>query len=189
VVVLAVAMLLFGGNLLMGGISRLRGAGAAGGSTAFTQSVLKDLQAVTQSTAEAHPVAVRVNAVSKVVLGLLLLFAVAAVFSADRRARTAALVAAWVGIGYHLGDAVFSFLVMRKGIVAAAPLLASLAASQSPGSAVLSAEEVVSLADLAVVVTGAVGIAFSVVLLAYFGGRKGRVFYGFDGAVGRQHGA
>jgi hypothetical protein len=180
VVVLALAMLMSGGNLLVQGIGQLRGDAEVGGTTVLSQSVLRDMRAATQAMAAAHPVAVRVNAVSKVAMGLVMLFAVAAVFASDPRARRASIVAAWLGIGFYVGDILFSFLVVRKGIVAMAPLLATLMASNSPGTAVPSPEDVVTLMDMFMGVMGALEIGFSVVLLAYFGGRKGRLFYGLE---------
>jgi hypothetical protein len=180
VVVLALAMMVFGGHLLTSGFTILRGLGpqpAAAGASGDSPT-LDDVRAVRAAFAQAHPTAVRINAYSKLALALLLLYAVAAVFSSDRRARTAAVVAAWVGIGYHLGDALFLFLVVRKGVVAAAPMLATWAANQTPGKPVPSVAQLVSLTDLLIVVTGVVGVGFSVLLLAYFGGTRGRLFFG-----------
>jgi hypothetical protein len=180
VVVLALAMLTFGGNLLLGGIAPLRGMGDAGGGSVFSQAVVRELREVTQAVLAAHPVAVRVNAASKVAMGLVMLFAVAAVFSSDPRGRRASLVAAWLGIGYQVGDALFVLVVARQGLFDLAAILAPVMASQSPGMAVPSTEDVASLLRLVVVMLGALGIGFSVVLLAYFGGRKGRLFYGLE---------
>ena len=157
VVVLAMAMLIFGGHLLLGAASMLRGLPGRGlpapsGATPAAQ----DLAAVFASLAAAHPVAVRVNALSKLVLALLLLYAVAAVFSADPRARGATVLAAWVGIVHQIGDGLFLFLVVRPRSVA----------------------ELVSVTDAIIVGTGLLGVAFSVLLLTFFGGRRGRGVFG-----------
>jgi hypothetical protein len=179
VVVLALAMLVLGGHLLLGGMTILTMAGEAPRAADGADATARDLQAVRASLAVTHPVAVRCNALSKIAFALLLLFAVAAVFSSDRRARGAALLAAWAGIGYHLADGLFLFLVVRKGVVSAAPMLASWAASQVPaGTAVPSVGQLISFTDLLIVVSGLVGIAFCVLLLAFFGGRRGRLFFG-----------
>jgi hypothetical protein len=193
VVVLAVAMLLFGGQLLLGGLTILRGfsqevvrtpeAGAgAVHEPAGAAAALADMQALRSSLAQAHPVAVRMNALSKIALGMLLLFAVAAVFSSDARARGVTLLAAWLGIGYQISDAIFLFVVVRQGMVAAAPtLLATLAASQGAGGGGAtppSVQDLLSAADLIIVGTGLPGLLFSVLLLVYFGGRRGRAFFG-----------
>jgi hypothetical protein len=188
---LTLAMLVFGGHLLLNGLSILRGARAAAGARsvpatpeagapASPEALFGNLQATTRSLSKEHPWAVRVNAASKVALGALLLFAVAAVYSSDPRGRRATLVAAWAGIAYHIGDAVFLFLVVRKVIVAAAPALAASQSRSPGGGAFTTATAMVTLADILIVVTGVAGIGFSVVLLRFFGGRRGRAFYGLE---------
>jgi hypothetical protein len=186
VVVLALAMLAFGGHLLTVGVSTLPAHARPAASDATPD--LQGIAAMVSAIAEAHPVAVRVNALSKVLLGLLLLYAVAAVFASDPRARAATLLAGWVGIGYHVGDALFRFLVVRPGVVEAAPLLASLVTSQRPaGSTPLSGQDMVSLHDLVIVGTGLAGVAFCVLLLAFFGGRRGRGFFVGGGQPSHGH--
>jgi hypothetical protein len=183
VVILALAMLVFGGRLLLDGVSQLskprpdRVLDQPGASA----QVAEDLRALGESLARAyreHPVAVRVNAASKVVMGVLLLFAVAAVFASDPRARRAAMLAAWVGIAYQVGDVVFQLKILRKGMVAAAPVLVKLAARDSPPDKVPSAGALVSMLDMVIVGAGVLGILFSVLLLTFFGGRRGRTFFG-----------
>jgi hypothetical protein len=147
VVVLALAMLVFGGHLLLGGASMWR---------ALASAPATDAAAILAALARAHPLAVRIDAAAKVALALLLLFAVAAVFSSDPRARRATLLAAWAGIVYQIGDGLFLYLVVRRHSVA----------------------DVLPLTDALIVGTGLVGIAFSVLLLTFFGGRRGRVFFG-----------
>jgi hypothetical protein len=184
VVVLAMAMMVFGGHLLTGGVSILRAIPEQSGAVEppTGNPTLDDVRAVRASFALTHPTAVKLNALSKLALALLLLYAVAAVFSSDRRARTATMVAAWVGIGYHVGDALFLFFVVRKGMVAAAPMLASWAASQAgPGKATPSAGMLMSLTDGLIVGTSLVGVAFSVLLLAFFGGQRGQRFFNAGG--------
>jgi hypothetical protein len=157
VVVLAMAMLIYGGDLLLGAVSLLRGFPGRGlPASSGAAPAVQDLAAVLASLAAAHPVAVTVNALSKLVLALLLLYAVAAVFSADPRARAAALLAAWVGIVHQIGDKLFLFLIVRPRSVA----------------------EVMSVTDAIIVSTGLLGVAFSVLLLTFFGGRRGRGVFG-----------
>jgi hypothetical protein len=152
--VLALAMMIFGGQLLLWGASMLRG--LPGPPAGGAEPALGQLGTVFAALALAHPVAVKVNALSKLALALLLLYAVAAVFTSDARARASVLLAAWAGIAYQIGDGLFLFLVVRPR----------------------SVSELVSLADVFIVATGLVGVAFSVLLLAFFGGRRGRVFFG-----------
>jgi hypothetical protein len=184
VVVLALAMLIFGGRLLINGVAQLGGppVDRALEETASAQ-VGRDLKVLGESLARAyreHPTAVRANGASKVVMGLLLLFAVAAVFVSDPRARAATLVAAWAGIAYQVGDALFLFLIFRKGLVEVAPALVDLAARQTAAGQAPSAGTLISMMDVVIVGLGLVGIGFSVVLLAFFGGRRGRTFFGVD---------
>lgn len=195
VTLLAVAMLVFGGHLLLGGLSVLKALNDSRQASAVTapvappaasvaarDAVSRDLQAFSRSLERSHPWAVRANAASKIAFGLVMLFAVAAVLSGDRRGRRATLMAAWIGIAYHLTNALFLLMVVRKGILEAAPLLVSLTAARVGGEA--SVEDVVLLADkallLATALTATVGLSFSALLLAFFGGRRGRVFYGLE---------
>ena len=157
VVVLAMAMLIFGGGLLQEAASTLRGLPGRGLSAASGAAPeVQELVAGVASRAAAHPVAVRLNALSKLVLALLLLYAVAAVFSADPRARGATLLAAWAGIVHQIGDGAFLFLVVW------------------PRSAV----ELPRVTHAIILGTGLLGVAFSVLLLTFFGGRRGRGVFG-----------
>jgi hypothetical protein len=186
VVVLGLAMLAFGGHLLTIGVSTLpeHPRGAIGDASPDLQGIAAMVSAI----ADAHPLAVRLNALSKVLLGLLLLYAVAAVFASDPRARWATLLAAWVGIGYHVADGLFRFLVVRPGVVEAAPLLANLVTSQRPaGSTPISGQDMVSLHDIVILGTGLGGVAFCVLLLTFFGGRRGRGFFGGGGQPSHGH--
>ena len=217
VIVLAVSMMAFGGHLLMGGLSTVRNLWAPRAVTiespephdsatvpevdatadgAVDAVLLRDMRAMSQRLDRDHPWAVRLNAGSKVVLGLVLLFATAAVWSSDPRGRLAALLAAWAGIAYHVGDALFLLLVLRKGVIAAAPALATLASRASRGATEApSVEAMVSFADTFMIVLSVVtavgGIGFSVVLMKYFGGHKGRLLYGLEppGRVHAPHGS
>ena len=157
VVVLAMAMLIYGGQLLVTAAGVLRGLppsalSASGGVSPAVQ----EMAARVASRVAAHPVAVTVNAVSKLVLALLLLYAVAAVLSADPRARGATLLAAWAGIIHQFGDGLFLFLVVWP---------------HSPAHLVFVTAGVV-------VGTSLLGVAFSVLLLTFFGGRRGRGVFG-----------
>lgn len=185
VVVLAFAMLLFGGHLLLNGLSILGGLRAPApvaptGASGTSVELLRDLPAVIRALDQAHPVAVRADAASKLALALILLYAVSAVWSSDPRGRRAALVAAWAGIAYHVGEAIFMSVIMRKGLVAAAPTLVATVASTRGRT--FTVEEMAAAVNLFVLllsgVTAVLGIAFSIVVLVFFGGRKGRTFYG-----------
>jgi hypothetical protein len=125
-----------------------------------------------------HPVAVRLNAASKVATGLLMLFAVAAVFASDPRARRATMLAAWAGIAFQIADVVFKLLIPRNGMVEAAPVLVNLVARQSGAARVPSPSAVILALDIFIVSLGVLGVLFSIVLLTFFGGKRGRSFFG-----------
>jgi hypothetical protein len=191
VLVLALAMLVFGGLLLISGARQLAEPGGQRGlDPNASVQVTQDVKAVNEALARAyseHPTAVRVNALSKVVMGLLMLFAVAAVFASDPRARKATMLAGWLGIAHQVGDLIFMLRIFRKGVVAGAPALVSLAARQSSAGNAPTASAVISAFDVFIVGLGALGILFSVVLLTFFGGRRGRTFFGVGAdIVGRQ---
>jgi hypothetical protein len=182
VVVLALAMLVFGGRLLISGIGQMTGSGLERpNEEAASAHNIAEVRAVNDHVELAyreHPVAVRLNATSKVAMGLLMLFAVAAVFASDPRARRVTMVAAWAGIAFQIADVVFKLLILRKGMVAAAPVLVNLVARQSGAARAPSASAVISALDIFIVSLGALGILFSVVLLTFFGGKRGRSFFG-----------
>src|SRR4051812_31822057 len=90
VVVLALLMLVFGGYQLLGGVPRLSGASVevavdpdASADAKQTIQVLNDSMS---RIARENPGALRASGASKVLLGALLLFVVAAVFAGDPRA-------------------------------------------------------------------------------------------------------
>jgi hypothetical protein len=182
VVVLALAMLVFGGRLLISGIVQMSGSGLERpNEEAASAHTISDVRAVNDHVERAyreHPLAVRLNAGSKVAMGLLMLFAVAAVFSADARARKAAMLAGWAGIGFQVADVLFKLLILRKGMVAAAPVLVNLVARQSGAARAPTASAVISALDIFIISLGVLGVLFSVLLLTFFGGRRGRSFFG-----------
>jgi hypothetical protein len=182
VVVLALAMLVFGGRLLISGIGQMGGSGLERpDEEAASAHTVLEVRAVNDQVERAyreHPLAVRLNAGSKVTLGLLMLFATAAVFASDPRARKASMLAAWAGIAFQGADVGFKLLILRKGIVAAAPVLVNLVARQSGVARAPSASAVISALDIFIVSLGLMGVLFSVVLLTFFGGRRGRRFFG-----------
>jgi hypothetical protein len=80
------------------------------------------------------PVALSAHALARLGLGLIYLFAVAAVFSGDKRGRRACLLAGWAGIVASVGNAVFVLLVVRNMVPWLLPALAErLCAGCRPG--------------------------------------------------------
>jgi hypothetical protein len=177
-------MLVFGGRLLIAGIGQMSGSGLERpNEEAASAQTVAQVRAVNDQVERAyleHPLAVRLNATSKVTMGLLMLFAVAGVFASDLRARKAAMLAAWAGIAFQGTDVLFKLLVLRKGMVAAAPLLVDLVARQSGAARPPSASAVIWVLDICIVSLGGLGVLFSVVLLTFFGGKRGRSFFGVE---------
>lgn len=124
-----------------------------------------------------------VHALARLALGLVYLFAVAAIFSRDPRGRRASLLAGWTGIVISLGNVLFLMLVVRPALPGLLPALveASTQDALRAGRTVLPAQTIAEqsqlfLVDVPMVVT-ALGITFSLILLAYFAGPRARMFY------------
>jgi hypothetical protein len=203
-VLLAGLLVVAGFHLLVGGLSAWRTAPAAlPGSAEQPSAVSEDLspdvvlrRSLAAALARVDPVAVRAHAGARVILGLLFLFVVAAILMKDPRGRSAALTAAWGGIIYHVASALYFLLLVREGMLAEAPRWAEALIAlqgQTPMESTGSARaELIAMADTLLVasaiVVAVVGIGFSLVLMAYFGGRQGRAFYGVLGPEPRPHG-
>jgi hypothetical protein len=146
--------------------------------------VSADIEALNASVARSyqqHPVAVRVNIASRLAVAALMLLAVAAVFASDPRARGAAILAACAGIVHQVGDLVFGFLVFAPGLRPVAPVLIELSARHGaikPPDPAMMASAVDLTIALYIVGPVALNVAFSVVLLTFFGGKRGRSFFG-----------
>jgi hypothetical protein len=153
-------------------------AASASAGGAFTLSDVRAVNDQFKRTYREHPVAVRLNAASQAALGLLMLFAVAAVFASDPRARRAVMLAAWAGIAFQFADVAFKLLVVRKGWVAAGPLLVNLFARKNAAVRALGPSALISWHDVTDVSLGLLGVLFSLVILTYFGGKRGRSFFG-----------
>jgi hypothetical protein len=180
-VVLGFLMLLYGGHLLVKGISQLDGSWAdrmppEGASV----QLVEDLRVMNEAMAQAyreHPVSVAINAGVKTVVGLCMLFAVAALFALDPRARRATMLAAGVQILYQVIDTPFQFQT-------AAPALVKLTSRQMAAAG--SSVGAPALVAVVIVGSGLLWVLFSVLLLTFFGGRRGRTFFGVGADVVRR---
>jgi hypothetical protein len=184
VVVLALGMFLFGGRQLVTGVSQLVNPTVEPATNEnVTVQVSQDLKLVgdaVNAAFRAHPIAVSADASAKIVFGALLLLAVAAVLASDPRARRAALTAAWAGIAFQIGDSAFLFVICRKAFLAVAPMVAAF---REPGAGEAFSRSLLWAVDIAMIGAGLCGIAFSVVLLRFFGGTRGRTFFGAGAAA------
>jgi hypothetical protein len=154
-----------------------------GGLDAQQEALLRGQIVLANALSRYRPAVLSVHAMARLGLGLIYLFAVAAVFSGDARGRRAALLAAWAGIAVCVGNAMFVLMVVRRMLPWLLPTLGEAFAQDATraGRALPTAEVVVEqaqlfLVDVPLVVTG-MGIAFSLLLLLYFRGRRMRLFY------------
>jgi len=184
--VLALAMLFVGGRFAATAVLELRDPyhpqpfpGAA-----FSAHLSEDIAALNAAMAKSyqqHAVAVRVNLASRLLVGLLMLLAAAAVFTSNLQARLVAIVAAYAAIAQQIGDMIFGVRVFGAGLRPVAGVLTNLLTRHSGAKLDQNPTVLVSAVDLSIafyVVGPVLGIVFSIVLLTFFGGRRGRTFFG-----------
>jgi hypothetical protein len=194
-VLLSSLTMIYGGFLLISNLDTLRDPQAAAHvplSRALTppeEVVARRLADVNTQVVERHRGTLRGHAAAGLPVALAMLFAAAATLSRDRNGRTVTLAAAWLGIAYQLGTLWVTFPIVRDYARLGAPLLAQLVTFQADGSASVDVhdqgatpEAVTKLLMGVPVVTTILGIAGSLVLIRYFGGRRGRVLYGLEPA-------
>jgi hypothetical protein len=192
VTVLAVLMLLAGARLFLGSLTDLHrmvtGRSMAevhldGLADADQEVLIRGQLALDEAVDRAHPVAAWVQAAARLALALVFLFAVAAVFSDDPRARLASVLAAWAGMALHVSSGVFVLAVVRGGMADVVPVLQQVAAKAHArtGDAPSAPVDLAQLASTLVIqvplLSAALGVLFCVLLLVTFGGRRGRLFY------------
>lgn len=188
---LTVLMLLLGGRMFFGSVTDLHRLTSGkpevlsldGGLDPQQEALLRGQIVLANALSRYRPGVLSVHAVARLGLGLIYLFAVAAVFSGDARGRRASLLAAWAGMAVCLGNAVFVLLVVRRMLPWLLPTLAEAFAQDAaragralPSAEVVAAQGQLFLIDVPLVVTG-IGIVFSLLLLVYFRGRQMRLFY------------
>ncbi len=183
-IVLALAMGLFGSLTLVEGLMTLRD------PKAMTRMTLRDV-AMTPSQEEVarkiatigdaimarHRTAVRLHGGFSIVFGLWTLYATAAVLSRDRNGRVLALATAVVGTAHKLVVLPLVIGVAREVAEATGPLLTELAGGAGSAGASL-AESAQAMIIRSLVISAAVGIGWWVLVFLYFGGRRGRELYG-----------
>jgi hypothetical protein len=187
--VMSSAMLVYAGMSLVDALSLIRT------PQAITAAAIEDvargtgqidaarrLAAVSDGIVSVHPLAVRADAGVSAVVALLTLFAVAAIFSRDRRARAATVAAGWAGILYQLGALPFGVAMARRAAEAGAPVLFQALVQNGKQFPGLADGDVGMALRAAVtmmpVLRAAMGIAWSTALLIFFGGRRGRAVFG-----------
>jgi hypothetical protein len=195
-VVLSSLTLAYGGLLLVSGLSALRDPIAAA-RLSVTQAMAPAQEMLARQLAETglqiltgHLLGIRLRAVGSLVLAMALLYAAAAALSRDRHGRTVTLLAAWLGIVYQVASLPVVIPIARDYAAATAPLVSSAMAAEPPTAATSDLGPVETPKPEAVakvmrsvfvgipIATALVGICGSVLLLVYYGGRRGRALYG-----------
>jgi hypothetical protein len=193
--VLGGLMVVVGADALRGGVRMLRDPEQAL-RVHFYDTVRSDaeldqrrqLAAGRAAAVAAHRTTVRIAAASEVLLALFTLAAAAAVLSRDRRGRALALGVALLGIGYQLATLPLKIELSRDKLASGVSPLAEKA--EDGGAASASGKEASRRMPPAIVLpirSAAVEILGSLVLLAYFGGRRGRVLYGIEAPRAEAH--
>jgi len=188
---LTVLMLLVGGRMFFSGVTDLHRLingkpeilTLDGGLDPQQEALLRGQIVLINALSKHRPVSLAIHAVARLALGLIYLFAVAAVFSSDPRGRRTGILAAWAGMVVCAGNAVFLLVVVGRMVPWLLPILGAAYAEDAvragravPGADVVALQARLFLVDVPMVVTG-MGLVFSLLLLLYFRGRRMRLFY------------
>jgi hypothetical protein len=188
---LTVLMLILGGRMFFGSVTDLHRVVTGkhevlsldGSLDAQQEALLRAQVVLANALSNTRPATLAVHAVARLGLGLLFLLAVAALFSSDARGRRISVLAGWSGIAASVGNILFLALVVRGMLPTLAPTLAmsfaedaARAGRPAPEASEITLQARLFLLDVPLVVTG-MGAIFCFVLLAYFGGRRVRLFY------------
>jgi hypothetical protein len=187
----AVLLLLLGGRFFITGLSDLHRLAtgkdevlALDGSLDGQQELLLRAQ-IMLGNALSHdrPAAMAFHALARLGLGLLYLFAVATLFSGDKRGRQVSLLAGWSGLLVSVGNVLFLMLVVRGVLPRLLPTLVEAFAEDAAragrppldaGAAAVQSR--LFLLDVPLFITG-IGVLWSLLLIAYFRSRSVRLFY------------
>jgi hypothetical protein len=131
----------------------------------------------------ARPGVMAAQAAGRLVLGLVYLLAVAAVVSKDARGRRVCLLAGWLGLAASVGNAIFLLFWASRFLPWLLPRLAGALAQDAvrlgrpvPSNEVVAEQARLFLIDGPLALCG-MGMVLSLVVLAYFAGRRMRWFY------------
>lgn len=191
VLVLSSVMLLAGGYSLVAALLKVRDplvvlkvANSEGVESDAEHKLNRQLAAAQAEAVRPHRAIVRVEAAFEILLALFTLYATAAVLARDRHGRKLTLTVGALGIAYQLATLPVYLSLMRDYANLAADLLAQVVIQSGGGKTPATVAEVASRLRSAIVggpiVVAAVSVAGSAVLLAFFGGRRGRVLYGIE---------
>jgi len=201
VTILGAMMLLACGSSLVSGLLKLsdpgvvlpaktpeRGAAQDAAALPVLDADLRlKLAAAQSATLSGHRTAVRIEALIEVALALFGLYATAAVMAGDRHGRRLALLTAALVIAYLLGCLPLYLALMRDYADHAALLLAAALQGAGRGTDLPAAELAQAVRSAMIgqpIMVSVVGVAWALVLIGFFGGRRGRRLYGLEPAPG-----
>ncbi|MGD0837041.1 MAG: hypothetical protein ABSB49_10415 [Polyangia bacterium] len=187
-----ILMFLLGARLFLGGIDDIYRLATGkpqmlllDGSRDPQQDTLLRAQVVLDNELFRHrPRVMALHTLVRLAVGLAYLFAVAAIWSRDTRGRRACLFAGWLGLAASTGNAAFVVFWVRRALPWIVPRLVEALAEDALrlGRPAPAADLVAEQAGLFLIGGPAalcvLGMALSVMLLAYFAGRRMRWFYG-----------
>lgn len=185
-------MLFAGGYSLVAGLMKLRdptvvlsvGMTDVAGSDADVQ-LNRRLAAARVAAVRPHVSRVRTEAMLEVVLALFALYATAAILSRDRHGRVLALSVGALGIIYQVGTLPVYLPLMRDYAESSSDLLAQVIFQSAGQVSALTPAEIAHRLRTAIeggpILSAAVWVVGSLVLFAFFGGRRGRALYGIGG--------
>jgi len=183
-IVLALAMLLFGTLTLVEGLLTIRDPKALARLTlrdvAMTpdqEELVRRIATIDDAIIARHRTALRLNAGVSIAFGLWTLYATAAVLSRDRNGRMLALTTAVLGVVHRLAVLPLALGVAREAAEATGPLLTELAGGAGTAGASL-AEVAQRMVSRRQIISTAIGVGWWLLVFLYFAGRRGRELYG-----------
>lgn len=150
-----------------------------------SDAILRGQVALDNELFRDHPKVMAVQRGFRALLGLTYLFAVASVVTRDRRGRRACMLANWFGLVWSVANAAFLMLWVRRIFPLVWPRMVQILGEDAirlgrpiPPSDVLTTQLVYGPVAFC-----GLGMVLSLVLLAYFAGRRMRWFYEQSGQV------
>ncbi|HEY8926748.1 MAG TPA: hypothetical protein VIU64_20335 [Polyangia bacterium] len=195
VLLLGSMMLLAGGYSLISGMLKLRDPGVVltivkvdgTAGSAEEVAIRHELSVLRTATLQPHRAAIRAEAVAEVLLSLFALYATAAVLSRDRHGRALVMGVGALVILYRVAALPVHLNLMRDFAARGAELVARAVLQGTEDSSATRVGEVANRMRAAMVtepiVVAVLGIAGGLLLLGFFGGRRGRALYGLESAT------
>ena len=191
--VLTSSMLVYGGVTLVSALLMLREPRAMAvmaienmarpvDATAGSTEMVQKLEALSNAIVERHKAEVRAGALISLGVALLTLYTVAALLTRDPRGRKLAMLTAGVGIVYQLGGLPLGVVMARQAATEGSALLSQVVIDSGREPPGFTPAQLSHLMVVPAILAGLLGALACLVLLYYFGGRRGRALYGLDSA-------